>query len=145
MQHGDTEDKGIYTAEEMLGRIRTSLGGRAAELVYYGEDGNSSGASGDLQNATNCARRMLCYYGMDNEFGLAVMPADELKGEQGLLVHERVNALLATELQRAKEIIVQEKIRYEQLVHALLERDYLTGLELEKVLGEVPKKTQVIV
>lgn len=145
MQHGDTEDKGIYTAEEMLGRIRTSLGGRAAELVYYGEEGNSSGASGDLQNATNCARRMLCYYGMDNEFGLAVMPSDALNGEQGVLVRERINALLSAELQHAKEIIVQEKIRYEQLVNALLERDYLTGPELEKVLGGVPKKTPVTV
>lgn len=145
MQHGDTEDKGIYTAEEMLGMIRTSLGGRAAELVYYGEEGNSSGASGDLQNATNCARKMLCYYGMDNEFGLAVMPAGELKGEQGLLVRERINAVLAAELQHAKEIIAQEKIRYEQLVHALLERDYLTGPELAKVLGEVPKKTPATV
>ncbi|MGN0648752.1 MAG: AAA family ATPase [Oscillospiraceae bacterium] len=145
MQHGDTEDKGIYTAEEMRGRIRTSLGGRAAELVYYGEDGNSSGASGDLQNATNCARRMLCRYGMDNDFGLAVMAGGELSGEQSLLVRQRINALLADELQRAKEIIVQEKTRYEQLVNALLERDYLTGPELEKVLGEVPKKVPVTV
>ncbi len=145
MQHGDNEDKGIYTAEDMLGRIRTSLGGRAAELVCYGEDGNSSGASGDLQNATSCARRMLCHYGMDNDFGLAVVSADALKGEQGLLVRERINALLATELQNAQEIIVQEKMRYEQLVNALLERDYLTGPELEKVLGAVPKKTPVTV
>ncbi len=145
MQYGDTEDKSIYTAEDMLGRIRTSLGGRAAELVYYGEDGNSSGASGDLQTATSCARRMLCRYGMDGEFGLAVMNADELKGEQALQLRERINVLLAAELENAKSIITQEKTRYEQLVDALLERDFLTGPELEKLLGKVPKKAAVTV
>ncbi len=145
MQHGDSEDKGIYTENDMLGLIRTSLGGRAAEMVYYGTDGNSSGASGDLQSATNYARRMLCRYGMDQEFGLAVVPAEELKGEQGVLVRDKINALLARELQSAQDIIMQEKERFERLVDALLARDYLAGPDIAKLLGEVPGKQAVTV
>jgi len=138
MQHGDSEDKGIYTANELRGLIRTSLGGRAAELVYYGEEGNSSGASGDLEHATSYARRMLCNYGMDAEFGLAVVSREDLKGAQGVLLREKINAMLAEELKTAQDIIVREKTRFEALVNALLDRDYLAGPELAVVLGEVP-------
>ena len=53
MQHADQEGKALYTKDELLARIKTSLGGRAAEIVYYGErDGISTGASGDLASAT---------------------------------------------------------------------------------------------
>ena len=45
-------ERPIRTYEEMLGMIRTALGGKAAEIVYYGKkDGNSTGASGDLRQA----------------------------------------------------------------------------------------------
>ena len=49
-------ERPIRTYEEMLGMIRTALGGKAAEIVYYGKkDGNSTGASGDLRQATGIA------------------------------------------------------------------------------------------
>lgn len=138
MQHGDTEDKAIYTADEYCGRIRVALGGRAAEMVYYGEDGYSSGAAGDLEHATIYAERMLCTYGMDPTFGLAVLSPEQLAGEQGVLVRERINALLDRELQRAQAIIRQENARFESLVAALLEQDHLSGAALEEILGPVP-------
>ncbi|MBR6825033.1 MAG: AAA family ATPase, partial [Oscillospiraceae bacterium] len=79
MQHADREGKAIYTREELLARIRTSLGGRGAEIVYYGlEDGISTGASGDLASATDLARRLLCNYGMDDAFGLAVVDSRDM-------------------------------------------------------------------
>ncbi|WP_300347374.1 AAA family ATPase [uncultured Oscillibacter sp.] len=60
MQHGGNEDKGSYTKEELLARIRTALGGRAAETVYYGDYGGvSTGARSDLQNATRTAEHMM--------------------------------------------------------------------------------------
>ena len=69
---------GIYTKKELLGRICTALAGRAAELVYYGSgEGITTGASGDLEIATNLARYMICSGGMDEETGLAVVSKEE--------------------------------------------------------------------
>ena len=48
--------KGLYTKSELLSRIRTSLAGRASEIVHYGtEEGISTGASGDLHSATKAS------------------------------------------------------------------------------------------
>lgn len=138
MQHGDSEDKGLYTARELRGLIRVSLGGRAAELVYYGDEGYSSGASNDLEQATHYARRMLCYYGMDPSFGLAVMSPEQLTGPQGAQLYDKINSLLSEELINSQQIIKQEKDRFERLVSALLERDYLAGADLNEILGAVP-------
>lgn len=61
MQHDSTEKKTIYTKDELLSRIRVALGGRAAEIVCYGECGGvSTGASGDLVSATAIAERIVC-------------------------------------------------------------------------------------
>ena len=65
MEHSAKDMAPLSTKEELLNRIRTSLGGRAAEIAYYGEkDGISTGASGDLESATRIARAMICNYGM---------------------------------------------------------------------------------
>ncbi|MEG3067043.1 MAG: hypothetical protein RQM95_02095 [Syntrophaceticus schinkii] len=78
MEHTDEDIGPLQTKEALINRIRTSLGGRAAEIVYYGEkDGISRGASGDLESATRLVRAMICSYGMDDEFGMAVMSQEE--------------------------------------------------------------------
>ena len=65
MLHGDTENIGTYTKKMLLDRIRTALGGRASELVFFGEEeGLTTGASGDLNTATAIAKNMVCKYGM---------------------------------------------------------------------------------
>ena len=76
MRHSNQEDRLDYSRPELLSRVRASLGGRAAEIVYYGkENGVTTGASSDLANATELVRRMLCAYGMDEGFGLAASTA----------------------------------------------------------------------
>jgi len=80
----DVEARGSQTREELLGRIRVSLGGRAADLAVYGpETGLSTAASADLEHATAIARQIVCRYGMDEQFGLLVTP-ELLKYEAAL-------------------------------------------------------------
>ena len=138
MQHGDHENKQLYTKRELLNRIRTSLGGRAAELVYYGpEEGLSTGPSGDLRTATSVARRILCTYGMDENFGLAAVDMDtarsgELTGE----VRAAVNKMLNQELAFTVELIGYNRPAIDALVRALLEKNQLTGPEIDQILKE---------
>ncbi len=135
MEHS-TKDMGpLSTKEELLNRIRTSLGGRAAEIVYYGEkDGVSTGASGDLQNATEVAAAMLSAYGMDEEFGLVYM--DPREAMKDAAFRKKVNDLLRSEMRNAVEILQQNKARIDRLVSELMKKNKLTGEEMEELLRE---------
>lgn len=137
MQHDDSEGKAIYTKEELLARIRTALGGRAAEIVYYGEeDGVTTGASGDFETATSLARQMICSYGMDESFGLAAVDAQSARmGEASSEVRRTVNAILAEEMGNAVSLIREGKDRIDRLVGVLMEKNHLAGAEIEAVLN----------
>lgn len=134
MQHGDNESKGMYTKEDMLARIRTALGGRAAELVYYGsEDGVSTGASGDLQNATRMAKSMICTYGMDAHFGLAVIDPQDANTPE---IRQAVNKILAAQMEKAIALITENRAKMDALVKALTDNNSLTGEEIDAVLSQ---------
>ena len=141
MQHDDNEGKGIYTRNEMLSRIRTSLGGRAAELVYYGpEDGISTGASGDLANATRVAKNMICAYGMDDELGLAVVDQYASSGMLAEPVRNAVNRILQQQMEQAVTLIRENQTAVNALVAALLEKNQLTGDEICVIFETAMKK-----
>lgn len=137
MLHGDNEGKMIFTKDELLARIRTSLGGRAAEIVYYGEkDGMSTGASGDLSSATRLARQIICTYGMAEEFGLAVIDQDSARfSELSSEVRDAVNKILADEMKKAVELISAHKNCIDALVEQLLVKNHMNGAEIDRVLG----------
>lgn len=132
MQHAEQEGKAIYTLDELLDRIRTSLGGRAAEIVYYGaRDGISTGASGDLAAATEIARQIVCTYGMDAEFGLAVVG-----GEMSPEARAAVNRILNEQMQQAIRLISENKEKVDALVAELLVKNHLKGEEIVRAITE---------
>ncbi|MGN1372498.1 MAG: AAA family ATPase [Candidatus Coproplasma sp.] len=138
MQHGDNEKKGTYTRSDLLARVRTALGGRAAEIVYYGdEDGLSSGASGDLQTATAIMQAMICSYGMDEKMGLCTLNLSEVsRSPYYAQILERVNQRLNEEFANAKAIIERNKEGVDRLVSELLSKNALKGNEIEAVLKD---------
>ncbi len=90
-EYSNQENRVGYTRSELMNRIKTAMGGRAAEIVYYGqEEGISIGASGDLKMATDLAERMLCRYGMYEKFGLAVMEQTSEKAAEVAASNERI-------------------------------------------------------
>ncbi|MCA5962786.1 hypothetical protein LC724_23770 [Blautia sp. RD014234] len=131
-------ERPIRTYEEMLGMIRTALGGKAAEIVYYGKkDGNSTGASGDLRQATGIARSIICSYGMDEEFGLAVYSEKEMQhGTLGDEVRQKVNEMLKQELTKAIEIVKESRNTIDLLVRQLLAKNQLGKEELKAILEQ---------
>lgn len=135
MQHAEQEGKAIYTRKELLSKIRTSLGGRAAEIVYYGnEDGISTGAGGDLVSATNLAQQLVCSYGMDKEFGLAVMSADTANGAMSAEVRNAVNRILNEQMNKAVALISENKEKIDSLVDTLMTKNHLSGVEIESAI-----------
>lgn len=132
MQHTADEDKHIFTKNELLSRIRTALGGRAAEIVYYGaENGISTGAAGDLINATTLARKMVELYGMDDTLGLvACIDQEEMSPE----TRNAVNKILVDEMNNAIEIVKANKKSIDKLSDALVNKNHLTTNEINKIL-----------
>lgn len=139
MQHNDEEYSApIKTRQDLLENIRVSLAGRAAELVRFGaEAGISSGASGDLKNATAIARRMICNYGMDEELGMLYIDEETASnGEMAMLLNRKVSGILKEQLTRTVELLSRERPRLERLVTALLEKNSMTGEEIDAVLRQ---------
>ncbi|MBO4836612.1 MAG: AAA family ATPase [Clostridia bacterium] len=135
MEHSAKDMGPLSTREELINRIRTALGGRAAEIAYYGEEeGISTGASGDLEQATRTAAAMLCAYGMDEDFGLAAMDLKEaLRNDT---VRRQINEILKREMRSTVEIIRSNRYRIDRMVDALMKKNKLTGTEMEELLKE---------
>ena len=131
MQKDDVEKFG-YTRKELLDEIRVCLGGRAAELVCYGEeDGITTGPSSDLRQATYLAKSLVGTYGMDEEFGLAVMDGDDFKDKEA---RAKVNEILKTELQKAVELISKNRNLLDRMVAELLAKNHLSQDEIKMLI-----------
>lgn len=143
MQHDSTEKKTIYTKDELLSRIRVALGGRAAEIVCYGECGGvSTGASGDLVSATAIAERIVCSYGMVDECGLAVSDPRTLRsGDVAKEVRKAVNKLLSEQMSQAIAEIRANKDMLDVLSNELMQKSHLSANEISELF--LPYKDRI--
>jgi ATP-dependent metalloprotease FtsH len=141
MEHAGDEDNPLKTRNELLARIRTALGGRASEIVYYGDvDGISTGAAGDLQSATRIARSMICSCGMDNETGPVYLSDDEAtRGPLAGKIAERISVIIRQELAQTIEILHENRHLVDKLVEQLMEKNKLTKDEMEEIFKSANK------
>ena len=134
------------TREEILARIRTLLGGRAAETLYYGkEKGLTTGASGDLEQATQLARHMICRYGMDDDFGLLSAPelfkfAEAVSSPLYQCVSEAAGKILKREMGNAFELLEKHRKHLDAVSQALLRNNRLYRKDLEELLRINPRE-----
>lgn len=131
------EGKGVYTKKELLRQIAVSLGGRAAELVYYGEEeGLSTGPSSDLETATAIARKMICNYGMYNEIAAGIVMQNEVSETVSQSIEQKVNAIIQEQLNLSVAIIKGNADKMAQLVDTLMEKTHLNKQEIQEVLND---------
>jgi cell division protease FtsH len=138
-------DVHMRSREEMLGSIKTALGGRAAELVVFGK--MMTGASNDFEKATDIARQMVCHYGMSTELGPVVY--DQSRGAYryseyiARKIDETVHQLLESAHKETVELIEANREMLEKMALALLEKETLDAHEIYTLLGlEIPKNIQ---
>ncbi|MCI8578320.1 MAG: AAA family ATPase [Lachnospiraceae bacterium] len=132
MERQSGEKQFLATKKELLNRICTSLGGRAAEIIYYGEDeGVSTGAAGDIRQASGIAYAMLCKYGMDSHIGLCSLEDESAVTSE---VKNCINAILSTELNRAIEVIQSRRNIIDKLVEALMQKNKLSEQEISSII-----------
>jgi cell division protease FtsH len=140
------EERYLLSKDELLDRIRVLLGGRAAEEVVFGSI--STGASDDLEKASQIVREMLMVYGMSEKapnLSLARRGTGYLAGgleqaphsdELTRTLDEEVIGLLGRCYEEAKALLVRERDRLEALAKRLLEVEELDGPSVLALLGE---------
>ncbi|TET31888.1 MAG: ATP-dependent zinc metalloprotease FtsH [Planctomycetota bacterium] len=143
------EDKYLLTKSEILDRIKFSLGGRAAEEVFFDEI--STGAANDLEKATNMARSMVCRFGMSERLGpiqyedmehnpfLGKMLTEQKSrfSEETLrAIDEEVRRIIDESYQAARKIVAEQKEFMEELLEILLEKETIEGPEFAKLVEE---------
>jgi cell division protease FtsH len=139
MESEQDEDKIILSKKDMLQQIRMSMGGRAAELHYYGmEEGLSSGASGDLQKATIWALRMVRDLGMDDSFGYFSVSADSRGGQLSPALADKAaeaaEKIVRGEMNAALKLMEEHKKVVDALSQKLLEKNRLVREEIMEIL-----------
>lgn len=141
------DDKRIYSREYCINQLAIMLGGRAAEMLVFGDV--STGAHDDIEKATTLARKMVCEWGMSpavgpmtfgrqddmiflgREFGMR----QTFSEETSRLIDAEVRRFVETEQKRAQEIVASKQEQLDAVACALLEKESLAGEEIDKLLG----------
>ena len=134
MLHASDEGKSGYTKEELLNRIATALGGRAAELVFYAEGGLTTGASSDLEQASRIAVNMVCRYGMFDTLAVGLAAGNKEQGGLSDTALALVNRILEEQMAAAVDLLTKNREKIDALSDALMTKLHLNKEEIEKIL-----------
>ena len=138
MQHANKEKHKNQTKEDLLARIRTSLAGRASEIVNFGEkEGINTGVSSDLQNATNIAMYMISRLGMMENQLVSIDAQHLLNSPMGEKFLAQVNQLLNEQMEETLRLVREGNKKINKLAEILLEKNQVVGAEIEAVFKEV--------
>lgn len=140
------EEKYLQTKDELITRIVTLLGGRAAEEIVFNTV--TTGASNDIERATKMARTMVSQYGMSETFGLMGLESVEsqyLEGRSVLncsdrtaaLLDEEVNKMLKEYYAKAKALLSDNIMCLDRVAEYLIEKETITGKEFMRIVNEV--------
>ncbi|KAF5931887.1 hypothetical protein HYC85_028058 [Camellia sinensis] len=140
------KDETSISRKQMLARLDVCMGGRVAEELIFGENEVTSGASSDLQQATNLARAMVTKYGMSKQVGVVTHNYDDkgksMSTETRLLIEKEVKEFLERAYNNAKTILTTHSKELHALANALLEHETLTGSQIKTLLAQVNSQQQ---
>ena len=144
-----TEDRYSQTRNELLDQMTYAMGGRAAEEVVFHDP--STGASNDIEKATQIARAMVIEYGFSSRLGSVKWEdsqqeggLDDLKGRRiseatARVIDEEVRTLLETAHTEAWKIISDNRDVLDELVRQLLVKETLNRKELDEIFSHLKK------
>ena len=133
------EEKFLNSKEELIVELQTLLGGRAAEQTVFGIQ--TTGASNDIDRATELARKMVTQYGMSEKFGLMALSTVSnpyLDGSTMMncadstasAADAEIQKLLADCYEQSKKILVEHRALLDEIALYLLQKETITGDEL---------------
>ena len=132
------------TKDELINKIATLTGGRAAEELIFGSI--TTGASNDIEQATKLARAMITRYGMSEEFDMVALETvtnQYLGGDASLAcsadtqreIDRKVVELVKSQHEKALKILSDNREKLDELAKHLYEKETITGEEFMSILN----------
>jgi len=148
------DDRHTYTKDYLINNICVLMGGRIAEEVALHTQ--TTGASNDIERATEIARKMICEYGMSEKLGPLTFGKKEeeiflgreiaqhrdYSEETARKIDQEVNNLMSENYQKIHKLVSDNLDSLNKLAKALLERETLDASEIEELLGNKRRKRQ---
>jgi len=142
-------DRHNYSQEYLLGQIAILMGGRIAEETFLGSI--TTGASNDIERATELARAMVCEYGMSDMgpltfgkkeeqifLGREIAQHRDFSEDTAIKIDQQVKKIVTAQFERAKAIIEENRDTMIRLAECLLERESLDGVEIRRIVAGLP-------
>jgi cell division protease FtsH len=142
-------DRHNYTKDYLLGQISILMGGRIAEESFLG--GITTGASNDIEKATELARAMVCEYGMSELgpltfgkkeeqifLGREIAQHRDYSEETSIRIDSEVRKIVTEQYERATKIIQENRDTLVRLADALLEHESLDGVQIRRIVAGLP-------
>ena len=141
----------LYTIEQLTDQMCMTLGGRAAEQIFFGKI--STGASNDLQQITRMAYSMVTTYGMNDKIGNISFydPSQEntfqkpFSEETGKIIDEEVRKMIDAAYHRTLDLLTLKKAEVEKLAKELLDKEVLHKSDVEALIGRRPYEQEKVV
>jgi cell division protease FtsH len=143
------KDRLSATKEFLLGQIATAMGGRIAEDIFIGSI--TTGASNDIEKATEIARAMVCEYGMSDLgpltfgkkeeqifLGREIAQHRDYSEDTAIKIDSEVKRIVAEQYDRARNILLENKDAMVRLAEALLEFETLDSVQIRRVVAGLP-------
>jgi cell division protease FtsH len=142
-------DRHNYSKEYLVGQIAILMGGRIAEELFLGSI--TTGASNDIERATELARAMVCEYGMSELgpltygkkeeqifLGREIAQHRDFSEDTAIQIDQEVRKIISEQYQRAKAIIEENRDTMIRLSETLLERESLDGVQIRRIVAGLP-------
>jgi cell division protease FtsH len=146
-----TEDRTYERRSELVDQLAYALGGRTAEEEVFGDP--STGASNDIEKATEMARRMVMEYGMSDRLGPLrygrpdsqvflgrdYTRGQEMSDEVAAAIDDEIRMLINQAHEEARSIITTHRAALDRIAEVLLDKETIDADEVAEVLSDVPK------
>src|SRR5881628_2991808 len=139
-------DRHNYSKEYLLGQIAILMGGRIAEETFLGNI--TTGASNDIEKATELSRAMVCEYGMSELgpltfgkkeeqifLGREIAQHRDYSEETSIRIDSEVRKIVTEQYERARRIIEENRDTMVRLAEALLEHESLDGVQIRRIVA----------
>jgi cell division protease FtsH len=142
-------DRYSHTRDYLEGQIAILMGGRLAEDLFLNHI--TTGASNDIERATELARRMVCEFGMSSLgpitfgkkeeqifLGREIAQHQDYSEDTAIKIDNEVNRIVTEQYNRARQIILENKDAMIRLAEALLERESLDSVQIRRLVAGLP-------
>jgi cell division protease FtsH len=142
-------DRYTHSRDYIEGSIAILMGGRLAEDIFLGKI--TTGASNDIERATDLARKMVCEFGMSNLgpltfgkkeeqifLGREIAQHQDYSEDTAIKIDQEVKRIVMEQYERARQIILEHRDALDRLAHELLGRETLDSVQIRRIVAGLP-------